>query len=81
MPELLTLPETAKRLGVSRTWLWQQTARGSLRTVRLPGGRLVRVREQDLADFTAAHLEGGQNAVIDQLPPARGRRPTAPIPG
>jgi excisionase family DNA binding protein len=56
---LLTLPETARRLGVGETWLWQQTAKGRLRTVRLPGGRLVRVREEDLRDFIDQHVEGG----------------------
>jgi excisionase family DNA binding protein len=71
MSELLTLPETARRLGVGETWLWQQTARGNLRTVRLPGGRLVRIREEDLRQFVEAHLEGGDgSAAGDQLPAA-----------
>lgn len=58
MSELLTLPETARRLGVGETWLWQQTAKGILPTVRLPGGRLVRVRSQDLQAFIDEHVEG-----------------------
>lgn len=75
MSELLTLPEVAGRLGVGKSWLWQQTARGNLRTVRLPGGRLVRVREQDLQDFIAAHVEG-RALDIEQSQSGRGRRPT-----
>lgn len=76
MSDLLTLSETAKRLGVGETWLWSQTAHGNLRTVKLPGadgrpGRLVRVREEDLREFVEAHLEGGDgSAAGDQLPAA-----------
>lgn len=70
MPELLTLPETAKRLGVGETWLWQQTARGNLRVVRLPGGRLVRVREEDLRQFVEAHLEGGDKGAAESGQPS-----------
>ncbi|HVB77226.1 MAG TPA: helix-turn-helix domain-containing protein [Candidatus Nitrosotalea sp.] len=80
MSELLTLPETARRLGVGETWLWQQTAKGILKTVRLPGGRLVRVRESDLEAFIDQHVEGApvDAAGTAAVPAAlEGRRATA----
>lgn len=74
MTELLTLAEAAKRLNIGKTRLWELTARGQIPTVRLPGGRIVRVRSEDLAAFVAAHVEGGDSGATEsaQLPAARG---------
>ncbi len=58
MTDLLTLSEAAKRLNIGKTRLWELTAAGQIPTVRLPGGRLVRVREEDLARFVLDHTEG-----------------------
>lgn len=71
MTDLLTLTEAAERLNIGKTRLWELTTQGAIRTCRLPGGRIVRVREEDLAAFVERCLEGGNgSAAGDQLPAA-----------
>jgi excisionase family DNA binding protein len=74
MTELLTLSEAADRLHIGKTRLWELTARGQIPTVRLPGGRIVRVRSEDLAAFVAAHTEGGPAANPEPPAPMARRR-------
>ena len=51
---LLTAPEVAKRLGVSRTTIWRWSKNKLLTVYQLPGGQ-VRIRESDLEDFIEKH--------------------------
>lgn len=51
-PQLLTIPQTAQRLGLGRTAVYQLIATGELRSVDLGHGRSkTRIREDDLLDF------------------------------
>lgn len=47
---LLTVPEVAKRLGISRTTMWRWSKNESLPVYKLPGGH-IRIRESDLEKF------------------------------
>lgn len=49
---LLTVPETATALRVSRAYVYQLIASGRLRSVTI--GRSRRIRAKDLADFIAS---------------------------
>ncbi len=49
LPILLTLPEAAQVLRISRTQAYRLCQSGKLRAVRF--GKLVRVSESDLLDF------------------------------
>ena len=51
---LLTAPEVARRLGVSRTTIWRWSKNKIIRVCQLPGGQ-VRIRESDLEDFIDKH--------------------------
>lgn len=53
---LLTVNETAERLGISTRAVYRATCRGEIRTVSL--GRSIRIREIDLL----AWLEGAEAA-------------------
>ena len=50
---LLTLPEVARQLGVSRSWIYREARLGRLPVVQLGHGggraRVLRVRPQDIA--------------------------------
>lgn len=67
---LLTIPEAAAELGVSARFGWALAQRGELPTLRL--GRLVRVRPEDLAQFCADRVAGGEElAARTPVPAAR----------
>jgi excisionase family DNA binding protein len=53
---LLTLPEAAEALAMSKRTLWGLTARGEIVCVRI--GRLVRYRLEDLNAFVATKVAG-----------------------
>ena len=48
MYTMLTIREVSKRLGVHEMTVRQWIADGKLPAVRLPGGRAIRIREDDL---------------------------------
>ena len=48
-PNLLTAPEVARILKISKSYAYRLIQRGDIRSVRV--GRSVRVREEDLLDF------------------------------
>lgn len=52
---LVTRQETAARLQVSLTKLWQLTARGELRAIRI--GRAVRYRPADIEAYISRHRD------------------------
>jgi excisionase family DNA binding protein len=58
---LLTVPEVAERLGVSRDWAYQMATAGALPVLRLgqrPGrGQVLRVRPEDLDEWLAQRAE------------------------
>jgi excisionase family DNA binding protein len=56
---LLTVPEMAERLNVSRSKGWQLAQRGDIPVVRI--GRSVRVPEAELAEWIKQHIEGGRS--------------------
>ena len=47
---LLTIPQVAELLGVSKSTVWREIRRGSLKTVRI-GRRLRRVSITELHDY------------------------------
>jgi len=51
-PRLLTVPDTAARLGVSNRTAWRLIATGAIKSVRV-GARGTRISEAALADFIA----------------------------
>ena len=65
---LMTVPQVAEQLGCSARFAWLLTARGELRIVRI--GRLVRVRPEDLAEFEAARVQGGDESAARPPVPA-----------
>lgn len=56
-PMLLTVAEAARRLGISRSSLYDQITSGAIRSVKI--GKLRRVPVVALAEFVAA-LEGDE---------------------
>lgn len=57
-PTLLTIPATARRLGVSRDTVYRLINSKAIRTVSVPGSKtatFLRIREDDLAAFIEAH--------------------------
>jgi excisionase family DNA binding protein len=56
-PELLTVPEAARRLSLGRATTYQLVRRGELPSVRV--GRAVRVPARALDAWIAAHTTGG----------------------
>lgn len=70
----ISLPEAAKRIGISRAGIWQLALGGALPTVKIGTRRLVRV---EALEAWLAALEGAPvgAAGSNQLPAAReGRR-------
>jgi excisionase family DNA binding protein len=54
-PRLLTVPQAAEHLGVSRSKLYELIAAGEITTVRV--GRARRIAPADLASFIAARRQ------------------------
>ena len=59
---LITVPEAARRLAISRSYLYQYLQRGTLPSVRI--GRTRRIRVTDLAAFVE-RLQEEHNDVPD----------------
>lgn len=53
---LLSIDETCKFLKISRSSVYQATLKGTLRCVRLPGQRSVRIPKRAAIDFAAKGL-------------------------
>ena len=56
MPELLNIPEAAKRLKVSATTIRRLVLAGKIKSFRV--GDLIRIREVDLVEFVEQQLQG-----------------------
>lgn len=54
-PLAVSMAEAARRLGVSRTFLYEEVGRGRLPTIKLAKRRLVAVA--DLGNYLCAHRE------------------------
>jgi len=52
---LITIPDAAAQLAISRSKAYQLVASGDLRVVRI--GRSARIRREDLAAWVSAQLE------------------------
>lgn len=55
--ELLTALEVAQILKVRHKWVYEAAGRGDLPYVKLPGGRYVRFRREDVDEFIRRHRE------------------------
>lgn len=53
---VLTLPEVAKKLRVSRTWLYKKCEAGLIPHLRI--GKMVRFVETDILDWMKTHHKG-----------------------
>lgn len=64
--QLLTVPETAERLSVGRATVYRYVADGLLDRVEMPGrvkGKCdMRIPEESVDRFIAAHLKRGRHA-------------------
>lgn len=61
---LLTVPEVAEILRVSRNSVYRWISRGDLTKVKL-GGRAVRIKQADLGRFIEDRRSGGQGKASD----------------
>lgn len=52
---LLTALEVAAILRVRHKWVYEAAARGDLPYVKLPGGRYIRFRREDVDEFIQRH--------------------------
>jgi excisionase family DNA binding protein len=54
--QLLTIPEVCQRLGVGRSWVYQQVKSGDMPSVKLRGA--VKVKREDLEEYINANRHG-----------------------
>ena len=54
MKSLLTVDDVARRLGSSKSLVYQLSSSGRLRRVKI--GQLLRFREEDVEDFIDQHI-------------------------
>jgi excisionase family DNA binding protein len=47
--QLLTVPQAAEILGISKSLLYQLVSRGDVKSIRI--GRLIRIKTEDLLQF------------------------------
>ena len=56
--ELLSVQEVGERLGMGRSWVYQQVKSGQLPSIRLGGA--VKVKREDLEDYIQNHYLSSQ---------------------
>jgi excisionase family DNA binding protein len=67
--QLLTIRDVAARLRCGRDLAYQLVASGEVPSVRIGGGRLIRVRSSLLDDYLSRCETGGENSGATRLRP------------
>jgi excisionase family DNA binding protein len=72
MTVYLTVPEVAKMLKVSKSYIYDTIARGQLKTIRL-SERRIRIPEESLREFIKTDVKGVQSEIAQSISRIKGK--------